>query len=217
MEYTDFLKETVCMLEPSIFEQLKSTLLSKYLSLLILEENQISREILAEKICDYFIALEIKTGKSFDKQIESCLNDLDSIVAPLIAKTPAPKRKNSAPVEIPRSRRYYDRALLYKNTKEPSVRKVLDCSRLLFCLYMEIINNEHQVISNFNYSISSLDPQKIIESMENEEIPIVLPPGKKKRFDIKYLYSSDTCTFIIACIILFTLINEKIEGDISHE
>ncbi len=217
MEYTDFIKETVCKLEHGIFEQLKMILLTKYLSFAIIEDNQANREVLAEKICDYFIALEIKTGKSFDKQIESCMNDLDSIVAPWIAKTPPPKRKNTAPIEIPRSRRYYDRALVYKNTKEPSVRKLLDCSRLLFCLYMEIINNNHQVISNFNYSINSLDPQTIIESMENEEIPIVLPPGKKKRFDIKNLYSSDTCTFIIASIILFSLLNQRIEGDISHE
>ena len=217
MEYTDFIKETVCKLEQENFEQLRTIMLTKYLSFAIIEENQVSREILAEKICDYFIALEIKTGKSFDKQIESCLNDLDSIVAPWIAKTPPPKRKNTEPVQTPRSRKYYERALQYKNTKEPSVRKILDCSRLLFCLYMEIINNNHQVISNFNYSINSLDPQKIIESMENEEIPIVLPPGKKKRFDIKYLYSSDTCTFIIAIIILFSLINENVEREICHE
>ena len=93
MEYTDFIRETVCKLEQENFEQLRTILLTKYLSFAIIEENQVSREILAEKICDYFIALEIKTGKSFDKQIESCLNDLDSIVAPWIAKTLRPKEK----------------------------------------------------------------------------------------------------------------------------
>ena len=33
---------------------------------------------------------------------------------------------------------------------------------------------------------------------------------KKKYFNIKELYSIDTCTFIIAIIILHTIINERI-------
>ena len=35
---------------------------------------------LSEKICDYFEKLELKTGKSFDKYVESYLKDLDSII-----------------------------------------------------------------------------------------------------------------------------------------
>lgn len=33
---------------------------------------------------------------------------------------------------------------------------------------------------------------------------------KKKYFNIKELYSIDTCTFVIAVILLYTIINERI-------
>ena len=72
---------------------------------------------------------------------------------------------------------------------------------------MEIIKNHYSVIDNFDFSANVLKPDVIINGMKmKEDFRIV----KKKYFNIKELYSIDTCTFIIAIIILHTIINERI-------
>lgn len=102
MEYSEFVKSTVNTLQPDVFEQIKTVLIPEYLSFSIIPENGITLAILSEKICDYFEKLELKTGKSFDKYVDSYLKDLDSIVERRIEKTPQPKKNDPTPVVVPR-------------------------------------------------------------------------------------------------------------------
>ena len=88
-----------------------------------------------------------------------------------------------------------------------STRNLIDYSRIIFCLYMEIIKNNYSVIDNFDFSSNVLKPDAVINGMKMKEDFFIV---KKKYFNIKELYSIDTCTFVIAVILLYTIINERI-------
>ena len=176
MEYIDFVVETIGSLENDKFEMLKKALIGEYLSFSIIQEDKVSKEELSEKVCDYFEKMILKSGKNFDKLIESYTKGIDYVVSNKIAKPTQSKKNKSVQEDIPRAR-------------------------------MEIIKNNYSVIDNFDFSANVLKPDVIINGMKmKEDFRIV----KKKYFNIKELYSIDTCTFIIAIIILHTIINERI-------
>lgn len=207
MEYIDFVIETIGSLENDKFEMLKKALIGEYLSFSIIREDKVSKEELSEKVCDYFEKMVLKSGKNFDKLIESYTKGIDYVVSNKIAKPTQSKKNKSVQEDIPRARKYYEKALTIKNSRNLSTRNLIDYSRLIFCLYMEIIKNNYSVIDNFDFSANVLKPDVIINGMKmKEDFRIV----KKKYFNIKELYSIDTCTFIIAVIILHTIINERI-------
>ena len=207
MEYIDFVVETIGSLENDKFEMLKKALIGEYLSFSIIQEDKVSKEELSEKVCDYFEKMILKSGKNFDKLIESYTKGIDYVVSNKIAKPTQSKKNKSVQEDIPRARKYYEKAVTIKNSRNLSTRNLIDYSRLIFCLYMEIIKNHYSVIDNFDFSANVLKPDVIINGMKmKEDFRIV----KKKYFNIKELYSIDTCTFIIAIIILHTIINERI-------
>lgn len=207
LKYIDFVVETIGGLENDTFEILKKNLVGEYLSFFILKDEKVSKEVLSEKICDYFEKTILKTGKSFDKLIEAYIKGIDYVISNKIAKAPQSKKNNPVQEEIPRATRFYEKALTIKNSRNLSTRNLIDYSRIIFCLYMEIIKNKYKVISNFNFSSNELKPDVIINGMKMKEDFLIV---KKKYFNIKELYSIDTCTFIIAIIILHTIINERI-------
>ena len=207
MEYIDFVVETIGSLEIDKFEMLKKALIGEYLTFSIIREDKVSKEELSEKVCDYFEKMILKSGKNFDKLIESYTKGIDYVVSNKIAKPTQSKKNKSVQEDIPRAGKYYEKALKIKNSRNLSTRNLIDYSRLIFCLYMEILKNHFTVISNFNFVSSELRLDVIINGMKmKEDFRIV----KKKYFNIKELYSIDTCTFIIAIIILHTIINERI-------
>lgn len=214
MDSKGFIKETVCKLQPSIFNQLKESIVDSYITFSILQPYCVITDVLAEKLCDYFETLEVNTGKSFDKQIESYMNDLDDIVSPWIAKTPQTKKGDTSPTINPRTRMYYEKALHLKNSKALITRMILDYSRIMMCLYMEITRgNQHKVIDNFTYSADCINPTIIIERLKDEEKSLPFSKAKKTRFDTKDKYNSDSCTMILAIIALYTIKNETMQGE----
>lgn len=217
MTYKDFVEATICNLSLPVFEELKRLLLGEFISFSIINREDVTINILAEKVCDYFETLEIKTGKTFDKRIESYLIDLDSIVGLHIAKTPQAKKGDTTPVVVPRSRRYYEKAITTKGVKKPSLTKLMDYSRIMMCLYTAATMNEGKPIDNFDYAVKCLIPASIIDAMKSEEVSVVFPPSKKKRFDTKERYSDDVSTLILSILFLCTIINGKAEGESDHE
>ena len=213
MDYREFLKTTVNSLQPDMYEQIKSTLIPEYLSFFIIPEDRITREILSEKLCDYFEKLELKTGKSFDKHVESYLKDLDSIVERRIEKTPQPKKNDSTPVVVPRARKYYEKAVSLKKTRALSTSTLVDYTRIMLCLYIAIVKNGFKEIGNFDFSSDCLKPMDIIDAMKNEQVKI----GKKPKFDIKDLYCSDTCTFILTIVIVYKILNDRVQEEAENE
>lgn len=213
MTCKDFVAATICNLSQPVFEDLKQLLLGEYISFSIIGHENVTVDILAEKVCDYFGTVEIKTGRAFDKQIESYLSNLDSIVGPHIAKTPQVKKGDTTPVAVPRSRKYYEKAVATKGVKEPSMEQLVDYSRIMMCLYTAAIKNKGKPTDNFDYSADCLVPASIVDAMKNEEVSIVFPPSKKKRFDTKDLYGNDLCTVVISILFLYLIINGKVEGE----
>ena len=96
-------------------------LLGEYIFFSIIDHKAVTKDVLAEKVCDYFDTLEIKTGKTFDKLIETYLNDLDAVVGPHIAKTPQVKKGDTSPIVVPRTRKYYEKVVANKGVRKPSV------------------------------------------------------------------------------------------------
>ena len=208
MEYIDFVVETIGSLEIDKFEMLKKALIGEYLSFSIIREDKVSKEELSEKVCDYFEKMILKSGKNFDKLIESYTKGIDYVVSNKIAKPTQSKKNKSVQEDIPRARKYYEKALTIKNSRNLSTRNIIDYSRLIFCLYMEIIKNNYSVIDNFDFSANVLKPNDVIKGMKKKKEDFLIV--KKKYFNIKELYSIDTCTFVIAVILLYTIINERI-------
>ena len=207
MEYIDFVVETIGSFDDNTFEILKKVLLGEYLSFSIIKEDKVSKEELSEKVCDYFEKMTIKTGKSFDKLIEAYTKGIDYVVGNKIAKAPRAKKNSQMKEDMPRAAKYYEKALKIKNSRNLSTRNLIDYSRIIFCLYMEIIKNNYTVINNFDFSANVLKPDAVINGMKMKPDFLIV---KKKYFNIKELYSIDTCIFIIAIILLYTIIKEII-------
>ena len=169
MEYIDFVVETIGSLENDKFEMLKKALIGEYLSFSIIQEDKVSKEELSEKVCDYFEKMILKSGKNFDKLIESYTKGIDYVVSNKIAKPTQSKKNKSVQEDIPRARKYYEKALTIKNSRNLSTRNLIDYSRLIFCLYMEIIKNHYSVIDNFDFSANVLKPDVIINGMKMKE------------------------------------------------
>lgn len=209
MEYIDFVVETLGGFDDNTFEILKKALLGEYLSFSVIKEDKVSKEVLSEKVCDYFEKVTIKTGKSFDKLIEAYTKGIAYVVGNNIAKAPKAKKNSQVKEYTPRAAKYYGKALTIRNSRNLSTRNLIDYSRIIFCLYMEIIKNNYSVIDNFDFSSNVLKPDAVINGMKMKEDFLIV---KKKYFNIKELYSIDTCTFVIAVILLYTIINERIWG-----
>lgn len=215
MNYSEFVKSTVCTLEPDIYQLLQKTLVGEYLSFSIILDSEITQDILAEKICDYFEKLELKTGKNFEKFINSYMDNIEVLVDQYVVKTPQSKKKDSDPVIVSRARKYLEKAQSIRKVRSLSVRNLIDFTRITMCLYTAAISNNHKEISNFDFSVACIDPDIIIASLKDEESTIL--KIRKKRFDIRDLYCSDTCTFIVAIIILYKIVGDKIQGEYYHE
>ena len=95
--------------------------------------------------------------------------------------------------------------------------QLIDYTRIMMCLYTAADKAEGKPIDNFDYSADCLDPDHIIESMRNEEVSIVFPPSKKKQFDTKEHYSDDVCTLILSILLLYAIVNGKVEREADHE
>ena len=92
MEYIDFVVETLGSLDDNTFEMLKKALVGEYLSFSVIKEDKVSKEVLSEKVFDYFEKVTIKTGKSFDKLTNAYTKGIAYVVGNKIAKVPKAKK-----------------------------------------------------------------------------------------------------------------------------
>lgn len=196
--------------------RVRGALLGEYIPVHVIAPDTATKYILAEKIHDYFEKLQYKTNKKFDDYIKYFMATLDDLVEPHIAKTPAAKKNEPVPV-VPRARKYYEKAnSIRKNLK--TVSELTDYTRLMLCLYAAIIGSDEERICNFDFSISCLDPVVIEATLKGEkESTLFGMKNPKPRFDTTDPYTSDTCFFVIAIIMLYTIIGDSFEEDLSHE
>lgn len=211
-----FIQETILSLNPIAFHQLKEALVGKYISFHSIVSENVTQDILAEKLHDYFEKIYYKTGKKFDDQLKAYMAALDSVVEPNVAKNQQAKKNEPAP-PVYRSRKYYEKAAEIRKSVK-SMPELIDYSRLMMCLYAAIIKNGGEKIQNLDFAVSSLDSEAIETALRAEKESILF--GKKNpkpRFDISDPYSMNTCFFVIAIILLYTIIGDSIEEGTDHE
>ena len=210
MNYNTFINSTIMQLESESFEELRNVLLNDYLHLSFLKAEDISKEVLSEKMSDYFEKVEIKTGKLFEKHLDTYYSNLDSIVGSRVESAPKPKKNDQSPVVVPRARKYYDKAMQIKG-QEINFRRLIDFTRLMMCLYVAIIKNNRHSISNLDYSADCIVPVDILNEIKNEDIVVLGKRVSKKKFDTSDIYGADACTLAIATILLYKIVNDKIQ------
>lgn len=216
MNYNTFIDSTVMQLEAESFEELKVVLFNDYLHLTFLNLENLSKELLAEKLSDYFEKVEIKTGKSFDKHLDAYYANLNSIVGSRVESTPKPKKSDPTPVVVPRARKYYDKAMEIKG-QDINVCHLIDFTRLMICLYVSIIKNNRHSISNLDYSADCIVPVDVLNEIKNEDIVVFGKRVSKKKFDISDCYGTDACTLVIATILLYKIVNDRIQEEYCYE
>lgn len=77
------------------------------------------------------------------------------------------------------------------------------------------VPNTTILISNFDFSVSNIKPKKVIKAMKKEESEFLII--KNQRFNTKELYSSDTCTFVIAIILLYKMTENVLQEETYRE
>lgn len=209
MDHKDFISETIATFDNESFELVKRALVGEYFRFHFVEDSSITKELLADKACDYFEIVEQKSFKPFDKLITSYANDLRSIIERRVAETPRQRRKDTDPVEVPRARMYYEKAGDILQSRNLTVRNLIDYTRIMMCLYMSIIENDYKTIHNLDFSADKLDNNRIISSMKNERKPGARRNSSRTLFNLEDTYGMDTCTFIMTIILLQTIANER--------
>lgn len=218
MKSLSLIKGIVLKMNQATFEQWKDALVGqyKYIAFSVIALEKIDQEIMAEKLCDYFETAEHKNNKSFEKFIEVYFSNLDSIVAGRVAKAPQQRKKDEAPLAMPRARKYYEKAQEIRKGKL-NLSGMIDYSRIMMCLYAAIIKNDGKEIQNFNFATSSLKIDDIILAMKEEQDAHPINVLKKKKFDTGDPYGMDDITFILAITLLYKITGENLEGGNEDE
>lgn len=212
MNSREFVKSTIMTMNKNSFGILKKSIIGEYIFFSVITDSEITKEVLAEKLCDYFEKVMLKTGKDFDKCVSDYLNNLSSIVEGKIVKSSQSNKNND---EKTRAEKYFDKAKSIKDEGSLSVQQLIDYTRIIMCLYSSAITDKHKVISNFDFSVSNIKPKKVIKAMKKEESEFLII--KNQRFNTKELYSSDTCTFVIAIILLYKMTENVLQEGTYRE
>lgn len=203
MNRKEFIDSTILKFEDDIFSELKEFFINQgYISFSFYSNNSISKELFAEKLLDYFEKVEINTSKSFDKLIEKYISNLDSVIGNRIAKEHKPSKKN--PVHIlPRARKYYNKAIAIK--KDITSQSLIDYSRIMLCLYAEIIKTNGKEITEINYASECLNIKYITEAMKKEQNSLIKSP----KFSLKDSYNDDYCAFVLLTVMYYYIKNKE--------
>ena len=208
MTRIEFVEQTVLEIEVDVFEILMEKLLDGYISFQIIDKENVTRDIFAEKLCDYFEKVKMKTDLTFNKIINRYISDWEEILKDSITVEATDQKDGS----ISRAKKYYDHALKIKNNKEKTLEHLVDYTRIMLCLYMAVIDNDGKKIKDFDFSSACLDIDKIIEQMKKEKVS-TFPFGQKNRYDMAEVNSADVAVFVMVIILFFVIKNnEVVEG-----
>lgn len=220
-------------LSDACFVELRDKLFKRYIPFNAPSAQEITPVFLSEKLCDYIEKVEISVESTFDNQIEYCVWVLDSIVSDRISKPQKSARKGAAH-EIPRARRYYEKA---KGMKKACLDMdvFLDYYRLMVCLYMASIRQESATVDDFDFSSGSLDLEQILSALEKEKPDRIAAAGKelrnkfrlepektslrqavtkKARFNLEKPYSQDRCFFVIIILMFYYIKSKEINEEL---
>lgn len=220
MDYRVIIKECVIELESKSFLYLKDTLIADYFDFKFIQDGSITREILAEKITDYFEKVELKNNKKFEKILEFYFNHLENFVAKRVPEKTTRKNKDITSVIVPRTKRYFEKAKQLRALKFNNVRQIIDYNRILMCLLVEIVKQNNKEVTNFDFSTRCLDEMLIIPCMESileEDLFSIFNKKSQGIIKDKGFYSFEVCSFILSIIFLNKIKDARIIGEYSNE
>lgn len=212
MDVKEFIGSTVQGLSNKTLESLKDKLVGEYLTFYFVDEKRITREVFCEKLADYFEKVEKDNLTSFGKFAAKYAGTMDEVVKHYVPKEPT-ARKNEVAPPIPRSTKYYKRALEIKNSRNLTMKQLTDYVRIMLCLYMSAINSGMKEIEKFNFASSCLELDKIINALKDEKGGRGLSLSKKPTFNLEEQYSTDTATFVLTMIMYYYIKETDTEGE----
>lgn len=210
MDKKELLKNTILSLDSDSFFEFKTYFFREFFGFNFLDDSEVTQSIFAEKLYDYFEKVEYSNNKDFPNLLQKYMQSLDDKVSKYIEKSP--RKKNTDSEDIPRARKYYNKIIEYKKQNDIDYNRLRDYSRIMFCLYAEIIN-KNDTISNFDYSISSLTSSKLLQSIKKSKTPKNIFETKNVFFVQNKEFSFEWCNYIIATIVLFEIINHNVDGE----
>lgn len=208
MTIKEFVEQTIMEMDEEVFDILMGKLLDGYIAFQILDKENVTREIFAEKMCDYFEKVRMKSDSTFNKVIKKYITDWEEILKDNITVEANDKKDTS----VSRAKKYYDHALLIKNYDEKPIVQLVDFTRIMLCLYSAVIANKGKKIKDFDFSTKSLDIDKIIEQMKKEKMA-TFPFGQKNRFDTSEVNSADVAVFVMTIILFYMIKNNEVLED----
>ncbi len=205
-----FLEETVLTLDPENFENLRDALLDSCINVRFMENEDVTPAVMAEKIYDHFDKSVHKTGRTFGQQLMDFADRLSVVLSGYVTQR-IPGDNDKEDGAISRAYKYYLKATAIKGKKELSTEDVLSFSRIMFCLYAEARKGEAHKILDFDYSASAIHPAELIEMLRNEEIVGMLGINHSV-FNLDDWYGIDASLMIIAIIMLYKIVEDRVEG-----
>ena len=157
--------------------------------------DHIIKEVMAEKLYDHFMMVELKNNCDLNKLVKSYYKSINEIVGPQIETS---KQKT-------RAQKYYEKAVTISKSKEVNFQDLMDYTRIMMCLYMAVTKNQSKLISNFDLSKECLDMDTILTFIRRETVPALGINKRKPRFDFHNSYSMDSCILLILTLVLYKL------------
>lgn len=153
------------------------------------------KEMMAEKLFDHFMMVELKNYCDFNKLIKSYFKSVNEILKTQIETS---KQKT-------RAQKYYEKAVSIPKNKKVNFQNLIDYTRITMCLYMAITKNQSKLISDFDLSKDCLDMDTILTFIRRETVSSIGINKRKPRFDFKNPYSIDSSILLILTMLLYKL------------
>ena len=204
-----FLEETVLTLGPENFANLRDALLEGCINVRFMEDEAVTPEVMAEKIYDHFDKTVQKTGQTFGQQLMDFADKISLILSGYVTQR-IPGENDKDEGEISRAYKYYLKATAIKGKKELSTEDVLSFSRIMFCLYAEARKGKAHKILDFDYSAKAVHPAELIEMLRKEQTEGMLGISRPV-FDLDDWYGIDANSMIIAIIMLYKIVEDRVE------
>lgn len=204
-------------LDDELFTDMKSILLDKYVILSFVNNKDITKEALCEKIIDHIEKIMFKNTKSFDDLVKYYYDSFDELIDPHLEKEYLGKNsKGKAVYTDSRAIKYFKHAKLKRDDKKHPLIGLEDYSRISLCLYNELFRYRFTKIKDFDFSFKNLNCQAIVSSLESLDlVEKNLFKGEKrtKAFNTEDKFSLDTFVLIMTIMMFYHLKSKEVRSD----
>lgn len=209
MDRKEFITQTVGGLTQEAFVSLRNILLDdSFIPLGMTQAEKMGWGCFEEKLYDHFEKVELTSGRSFERLAQAYIEALDAVVAPRVAQSHQSIKDDETVIMIPLARKYYNETVSAVNVEKPDMQQLTEYTRRMMCLYTAYLNNRGKEIYNLEDDASVLSAEKLMSALAKEKVTGF--SGKKKnRFNLKVRFSVDRCIFIMAYMLIYSVIDRS--------